>query len=75
MAQTLNYFIAGYALILGLLAAYCVYLFLKSRKIGRALASLKKTAFNRIWKKLNKWSICAFYHIDKWALSFIIMSD
>lgn len=42
MAQTLNYFIAGYALILGLLAAYCVVLFLKSRKIGRALASLKK---------------------------------
>ena len=42
MAQTLNYFIAGYALILGLLTAYCVVLFLKSRKIGRALASLKK---------------------------------
>lgn len=42
MAQTLNYFIAGYAVILGLLAAYCVVLFLKSRKIGRALASLKK---------------------------------
>lgn len=42
MAQTLNYFIAGYAVILGLLAVYCVILFLQSRKIGRALASLKK---------------------------------
>ena len=42
MAQTLNYFIAGYAVILGLLAAYCVYLFLQSRKIGRALTYLKK---------------------------------
>ena len=41
MAQTLNYFIAGYAVILGLLAAYCLYLLLLSRKLRRAQKSLE----------------------------------
>lgn len=42
MAQTLNYFIAGYAVILGLLSAYCLYLYLLSRKIKKTRASLQK---------------------------------
>jgi len=41
MAQTVNYFIAGYAVILGLLGAYCLYLYLLSRKLKRELASLE----------------------------------
>ncbi len=42
MAQTLNYFIAGYAVILGLLGAYCLYLYLLSRKLKKTRASLQK---------------------------------
>lgn len=42
MAQTLNYFLAGYAVILGLIGAYCLYLWLLSRKIKNTRASLQK---------------------------------
>ncbi len=42
MAQTLNYFIAGYAVILGLLGAYCLYLWLLSRKLKTERESLRK---------------------------------
>ena len=42
MAQTLNYFIAGYAVILGLLGAYCLYLYLLSRKLKTKRASMQK---------------------------------
>ncbi len=41
MAQTLNYFIAGYAVILGLLGAYCLYLWLLGRKLKKTRAILQ----------------------------------
>jgi len=41
MAQTSNYFVAGYVVILGLLGAYGLYLCLLSRKLKRERASLE----------------------------------